>query len=114
MAFRSTKKLDLHWFTPEDQEDDDNPLQFRVRPLTSNEQADVLSTLAGIGRAGPAVFRDCYKKATQEVRNAEKPNGKPCKSPGTFLMMQDTYDYIIEVGAYIFDLSFDDEDEKKT
>ena len=116
MAFKSIKRVEPFWYTPEDQEDleGEEPLQFKVRGLTSSEQSDVLQGLGAAGRGSTSTFRDCFKIACQEIRNAERPNGKPCKNAISFLMLQDTFDYVIEVGAVIFDRSFVDEEEKKT
>ncbi len=116
MAFKSVKRVETSWYTPEDQEDLDaeQPLQFKVRGLTSSEQADVLGGLASAGRGTVGTFRDCFRIGCIEIKNAEKPNGKPCTNPVSFLMLQDSFDYVIEVGAVIFDRSFVTEEEKKT
>ena len=116
MAFKSVKRVEPFWYTPEDQEDleGEEPLQFKIRGLTSSEQSDVLGGLASAGRGTTSTFRDCFRIACLEIRNATKPNGKPCNSSVAFLMLQDSFDYVIEVGAVIFDKSFVTEEEKKT
>ncbi len=117
MAFRSQKRVEPFWYTPEDQEDLDEgekPLRFRVRGLTATEQSDVLQALGAAGRGSTSTFRDCFRIGCLQIENAEKPNGKPCTSAASFLMLQDSFDYIIEVGSVIFDKSFVTEEEKKT
>lgn len=113
MAFQS-KKVEPFWYTPEDQEDEDQPLRFHCRALTSSEQSDVLGAVAAAGRGTTNTFRDCFKIGVLSIENAEKPNGKACKNGMSFLMLQDTFDYVIEVGSKIFDVSFITEEEKKT
>ncbi len=116
MSFKSVKRVEPFWYTPEDQEGivDEAPLQFKVRGLTASEQSDVMQQLGAAGRGNTNTFRDCFRIGCQEIRNAEKPNGKPCTSAIAFLMLQDSFDYVIEVGAVIFDKSFVTEEEKKT
>ncbi len=117
MAFKSVKRVEPFWYTPEDQEDlgeGEVALQFKVRGLTASEQSDVMEALGAVGRGNTNTFRDCFRIGCQEIRNAEKPNGKPCTSAIAFLMLQDSFDYVIEVGAVIFDKSFVTEEEKKT
>lgn len=116
MAFKSVKRVEPFWYTPEDQEDieGEEPLQFRVRCLTASEQSDVLQSLGAAGRGSTNTFRDCFRIGCLQIRNCEKPNGKPCTSAPAFVMLQDSFDYMIEVGSVIFDRSFVTEDEKKT
>ncbi len=115
MSFQSRKRVDPHWYTPEDQLDLDEgevPLRFKVRVLTSTEQADVLGRSGITGNT--ITFRDCFRIGCVEIDNCTKRNGRPCKNSASFMMMPDTLDYIIEVGAVIFDESFLTEEEKKT
>ena len=116
MAFKSVKRVEPFWYTPEDQEDleGEDALQFKLRGLTASEQSDVLQSLGAAGRGSTNTFRDCFRIGCLEIKNAEKPNGKPCTSAVAFLMLQDSFDYVIEAGAVIFDKSFVTEEEKKT
>ena len=111
MAFQSQKRVEPYWYTPEDQQDaeGEEPLQFRIRGLTSSEQVDVSQSNTAI-----VMSRDCFRIACMEIRNATKPNGKSCVSAASFLMLQDSLDYIAEVGAVIAANSFSTEEEKKT
>ena len=113
MAFKSVKRVEPFWYTPEDQEDEDSPLQFKLRGLSASEQSDVLQALGAAGRGSTSTFRDCFRIGCLEIKNAEKPNGKPCTNPVAFLMLQDSFDYVIEAGAVVFDKSFVTEEEKK-
>lgn len=117
MAFKSQKRVEPHWYTPEDQEDLDDvekPLRFKIRSLTATEQADILSGLRAAGAGNTATFRDCFRVGCVDIDEAFKPNGKPCRNSASFILLQDSFDYIIEVGAVIFDQSFLTEEEKKT
>lgn len=114
MAFRSQKRVEPHWYVPEDQEEDESPLKFKIRALTASEQADILGGLRSAGAGNTATFRDCFRIGCMEIDNAFKPNDKPCRNSASFMLLQDTFDYVIEVGAVIFDKSFVTEEEKKT
>lgn len=116
MSFKATKSLEAQWYTPEDQEGEPAPLRFRVRPLRASEKTDILAQVTRAGRANTATFRDCFAIGASNVENCEKPNGKPLNSAQAFMQLGDdkAFDYVIEVGAHIFDISFDDDEEKKT
>lgn len=116
MAFKSVKRVEPFWYTPEDQQDLDGeePLQFKVRGLTASEQTEVVKSLGSAELGSICSLRDCFRIACTQIRNCEKPNGKPCTNPISFLMLQDSFDYVIEVGAVILDKSFVTEEEKKT
>ena len=117
MAFKSVKRIEPSWYTPEDQEDMDDgesPLRFKIRGLTASEQADILGAFRSTGAGNTATFRDCFRIGCLEIDSAFKPNGKPCRNAASFMMLQDSFDYVIEVGAVIFDQSFLTEEEKKT
>lgn len=117
MAFKSVKRVEPHWYIPEDQEELDEgeqPLRFKIRALTATEQADILGGLRSAGAGNTGTFRDCFRIGCMDIENAFKPNDKPCRNAASFMMLQDSFDYVIEVGAVIFDESFITEEEKKT
>lgn len=117
MAFQSQKRVQPFWYTPEDQEDVDEsekPLRFKIRGLTSDEQSDVIQALGSAGTRNINTARDSFRIACLQIENATKPNGKPCTSAAAFLMLQDSLNYILEVGSVIFDKSFVTAEEKKT
>ena len=111
MAFQSVKRVEPYWYTPEDQKDleGEEPMQFWIRCLTASEQFDVFS-----GQIATIVARDSFRICCTEIRNATKPNGKPCVNAAQFLMLPDSMDYVAEVGAVIVDNSVNTEEEKKT
>ena len=117
MAFQSQKRVEPYWYTPEDQEDLDEsekPLRFKIRGLNSSEQTDVMQAFGGAGRSETGLARDSFRIGCLQIENATKPNGKPCTNAVSFLMLQDSLNYIMEVGSVIFDKSFVTEEEKKT
>ncbi len=114
MAIQAPKRVEPSWYVlEEDQDNDENPARFKIRALTSSEQLDIYSSFAD-GKATTRTFRDCFKVGVMEIENVSNAKGKPVRGAPQFLMLQDMFDYVIEVGAEVFNKSFLDEEEKKT
>lgn len=43
MAITESDKVTPHWFTPASEEDEENPLEFKIKPLTGPQYLQVLN-----------------------------------------------------------------------
>ena len=128
MAFQAIKRIDAHWYIPEDQRDmnadgwdtpaegEDSPTRFYCRALKNAEKSDVESQLGRDKGGTTNTFRDCFRMACTKIENVTNEKDRAVKFAQLFMQLTDeqAYAYMIEVGAHIFDISFDSDDEKKT
>lgn len=113
MAIKASAKVEPSWYVLEDEDPDSSQAtRFKIRPLTSGEQLEVLATFRE-GRPTMLTWRACFERGVMEIQNVEDADGKPVRFAAQLLALPDLHVPILEVGAKIFDISWLTEDERK-
>lgn len=106
MADTSLKGLAPEWFTPEDQENDDNPARYHLRPLKPPQIAKLQQHFNGeTGAIGALGLYEAAKAGIVDWENVNDQEGDPMKfTRANIDELQ--YGRLLEIGGQVLANSF--------
>lgn len=108
-------KLDPVWFTPDEYQGDEDPIEFKIKPLTGAQSVEVgteIVEVAGVTRVTGKGLLLAVRHGLIGWRNYIDDRGKDIK----FSIMEANNlpsDLLSEIAVRIYELSEPDENEKK-